>query len=119
MIAGDIVKLVNEIRPNSIPDDVKYTWLDELERKIDEDVLEKFQDSDSYDGIMDAYAVLLAPDRAKKMYIAHLCAEIDYTNGEIERYNNDAQLFTAEWEEYVKYVYRTYHHIPAPRFNAL
>ena len=74
---------------------------------------------EEYGGTMDAYTVLLAPDRCEGLYTAYLCAQMDFINGEIARYNNDMEIFSAEWDAYAAYLYRTRTHKKSPSFTAL
>ena len=101
-----------------IEDDVAG-MLDRLERKIAEELLSRFADAEEYGGTMDAYTVLLAPDRCEGLYTAYLCAQMDFINGEIARYNNDMEIFSAEWDAYAAYLYRTRTHKKSPSFTAL
>ena len=102
-----------------LSDAAKYGMLDRLERKIAEELLSRFADAEEYGGTMDAYTVLLAPDRCEGLYTAYLCAQMDFINGEIARYNNDMEIFSAEWDAYAAYLYRTRTHKKSPSFTAL
>ena len=119
MLAGDIVEKTDEMRPNGLSDAAKYGMLDRLERKFAEELLTRFADAEEYGGTMDAYTVLLAPDRCEGLYTAYLCAQMDFINGEIARYNNDMEIFSAEWDAYAAYLYRTRTHKKSPSFTAL
>jgi hypothetical protein len=64
----------------------------------------------SFDG---SQTVLLVRPPHDKLYAAYVVAQIDFANGEYDKYNNTMQLFNGFWGEYCRWYSRTFR--PADR----
>ena len=54
--------------------------------------------------------VLLIPAPYDEVYLRFLEAQMDYANGEFERFNNSNAMYAAAWSAFVNYYNRT--HMP-------
>lgn len=104
MTLADIIAEVDENRPNQFDKDKKTGWINEIEHKVYEQVINrsKWQEEafTPYRYALDAERTLAVPDAHKDVYETYLYAKMDYTNGEIERYNADAAMHSAAWTDY-------------------
>lgn len=106
MKLSDIIAEVDENRPNQFDKDKKTGWVNEIEHKAVTEVISRaFWGSDAFTPYVydrDSERELLIPDVHKDVYETYLYAKMDYTNGEIERYQVDAGMHQAAWDDYVK-----------------
>ena len=85
-------------------------WLKNLDITIKTEIHDTSEGEDqavnfnSYDGS----TVLLVPEPYCELYIAYLCAEIDRTIGEINRYNNEMSIFENLYRNYAAFYNRTH-----------
>lgn len=88
------IALADSLRLNTLSDEQKYTWVYELECSIaemmDKPVPQKRFPED---------ITLMMPAAHEDVYVKHLCAKIDYYNGETELYVNDAAIYNEAMDE--------------------
>lgn len=107
MTVGNVLKLVDETKPNFYSETVKTIWLSELEARIHGDIL-RHKDQYTPIEVGDTERVLLAPEPHTAVYRWWLYAMIDMTAEDYEKYQNDMQLFNAAWEAYHGWYLRTH-----------
>ena len=119
MTTAELIAMVDEVRPNQISKQSKTTWINEIEHRVfDEvvcrgiDVCPAFQYR-VFEYDTDDDRELTVPDMYGDVYRAYLYSKIDLTLGEIDRYNNDAALFQAAWQDYASWYRRN--HMPKER----
>lgn len=104
MRLSDIIARVDEARPNQFDKDIKTNWINELEAKVHRTVLRNtLWGSDGYEPYVydrDSERTLAIPDEHCDCYETYLYAKMDYTNGEIDRYNADAAMHQAAWQDF-------------------
>lgn len=104
MTLAQLIATVGELRPHQYSTDHLTAWVNEVEARAARDVINRACGNciefTPYTYDKDADQVLLIPDDHKGVYESYLFARIDYTNGEIDRYNNDAAMYEAAWHEY-------------------
>ncbi len=61
-----------------------------------------------YNYAEDGEKELLIPQQFTSCYLDYLFAKIDFHNGEIARYNVDAQQFEADWQAFASWYRRTH-----------
>lgn len=127
MTVGEILARVDEIRPNAIDENIKVTWLSELEGRIfDEIVLthehELVDDGEGnmieptfagYDETSENEEVI-APDIYADLYRNYIFTMIDYSNNESDRYTNSMLMFNNSYQQFADWYNRTHKPIQKP-----
>lgn len=97
----DILAEVREIRPNEYQDEWALRQVDELRQRILRELMAGY--------IVPAEGGdLMTPSPYHKLYVYWLLVQIDLANSDYDRYNNDLQMFNSAWDEYGRYVSRTF-----------
>ena len=127
MTVGGVLALVDEIRPNQYDEKIKITWLSELEGRIFNDIIlthehELVEDDEGNmveptflgysEGSEDAE--LIAPDIYADLYRNYLLTQIDYSNGETDRYTNSMLMFNNSYSQFESWYNRTHKPISKP-----
>jgi len=119
MTISELLSTVDEIRPNQISKETKVLWLNEIEHRVFEEIICRAADTcpffvyRPYNYEADAEAILIVPDTYGDVYRTYLYAKLDETLGEIDRYNNDAALFSSAFHDFAAFYRR--HHYPKER----
>ena len=104
MKLAELIAHVDSIRPNAYDKDVMTGWVNEIERQVWEQVINRAEDAVDYPGlyVYDANdeTELLVDDSHKDVYVTYLLAQMDYANMEIDRYNVDSTMHQAAWDGY-------------------
>ena len=100
----------------------KVMWLSHLEWDIVRNIMEAHEGGDQfgffgYDSDTDPETVLLAPEPYDQMYLRYLESQIDYHNGEMDRYNVSAMLFNNLYESYANWHSRNHKPLSWGRFR--
>lgn len=107
-----VIRTVDEIKPNSISQNVKMLWLNEIESKIKKEIIDTHTGCECnfvfYNETTDTNTNLIASEPYDNVYVYFLCAKIDFSLSEIDRYNNDMIMFNAYYRDYQNYINRTY-----------
>lgn len=101
MTISELFAYVDEIKPNAFSEEHKIIWLNELEARIQKEVLLRWRGEWAqyrWPEDRDVEPLLEAPDDA--MYRHWLEAQIDYANGEYDKYQNTAAMFNQVWDEF-------------------
>ena len=106
----EALRAADDIRPNALLQDTKLRWLSELDGKIAVDVmLMDIAEAQNFKYTQDDFdSELLAAFPHDDVYVLWLVAQIDFANGELNRYQDDKELFNAAWGEFVRWFARTY-----------
>lgn len=116
MTLAGLLAMVDEIRPNEYSTEIKTMWANEIEQMVYRNVLSRClfppDQPEQLNYAENPEQVLVVPDEFGDVYTGYLYTKIDFANGEIERYNNDAMMFGAAFDEYAKWYRRT--HLPHP-----
>lgn len=102
MTIAEILDHIDGIKPNAFTAEQKLIWLNELEARIQKDVLLQWPGEwvqYRWPEDRDTEPLLDAPDDA--MYRHWLEAQIDYANGEYSKYQNTAVMFNQVWGAFV------------------
>lgn len=109
MVLRDIIRMVDEIRPNAFSEPVKTAWVNEAEGLVQTDVfLLNIEEVTFYKWPENAETELLVKPPHDKLYLSYLSAMICYANGEYNRYANEMQMFNAHFGEYMRWFTETY-----------
>lgn len=108
----NVLRYVDDIKPNRFTDDTKIQWLNEVEGYIQTEVMMlALADVVQYDPEAHMHTDLLIKPPHDKLYALYLCAMIDFANGEYDKYANTMQLYNEFLEEYIGWY--TLHFRPA------
>ena len=106
---NDVIKYVNDIKPNAFTDDTLTEWLSECEGSIQTEILciasgnvVTYNYADNKD------TELIVKPPHDKLYGFYLLAMIDFAHGEYKKYENTMQLFNAALSEFAKWFVRTH-----------
>lgn len=108
-------------RPNHVNEIQKIAWLNELDGQINTELVKTHYHMpdefvfNGYDDTTEGDTKLLAPFPYDELYFYYLCAQVDNVNQEMEKYNNDRELFNNAYKLLSDYINRTYR--PVRRFR--
>lgn len=101
MLVKEMIALVNEVRPNAIPDVLKLRWINEIEGKLASQVF-LVRDVESYLHESDEEELVLeAPWDG--VYEFYLYAMIHNANAEYDRYDNSYAIYNEKLSQYKKW----------------
>lgn len=100
----EAINRTDNIKPNIYDQVTKIGWLSQLEWKI-KMLMDTFQGNDAahfhgYDATTDLETNLLVSAPHDLIYLRWLEAQIDVSNGEIDRYNVSIMLFNTEYQAF-------------------
>ena len=108
-----IIEAINStdaLKTNAVTQSDKVKWLSRLDWRIKRDIIDTHEGgSISFSGYDDDTALdteLLAPAPYDEMYLRWLEAQMDYANGEYDRYNNSITMFNTAYSDYERYYNR-------------
>ena len=114
MTANEAIAIVDKLRPNQIETEIKIAWIKQIEKTIYNEIYIThdngeipFTDLDSETFADDK---LFADIPYDKLYTDYLCAMIDNSNAEYERYNNDLSAFSSKYSDFEDFYNRQ--HMP-------
>ncbi len=111
-----IIEEVDTIKPNAFSPEQKVAWLNSLEGRIQTDIWLRFsREMAPYDWKIDQNTQVLIEPPHDDIYGVWLQAQIDFANGEYDKYQNTMAVYNALWGDYLRYFARTYE--PAKGFN--
>ena len=114
MTIREVIQYVDAAKHNTCTREEKRSWLSRLDQLIHTRIHANYQGAQGPppgyhpDTDMDTALLLVAP--WDEMYLRYLEMQIDYLNGEIDRYNNSAALFDALFQGYAAWYHRN--HMP-------
>ncbi len=120
MTVNGLLEAVTALRGQQYGTHEMVAWLNEIEGKAVEDVINRAEGYDEPFRMIvyeeDGERELSIPDRFRDVYINYMLAKVDFFNQETERYNNDVLLYNAAWEDYAAWFIRTHMPKPAKKF---
>lgn len=104
MTLSEVIRAVDEMKPNAFSNTTKTLWINEVEGLVQTEVmLLALDECISYDYSTHANFEMLVKAPHDKLYRAYLCAMVDFSNGEYNKYQNTMQLFNAYFGEYMRW----------------
>lgn len=97
---------IQNIKPNQYDDATMLRWLSMLDGRVYGDIVRWHSDASRkafkapYNLESDMETELLIPWPHDEIYLRWLCAQIDFNNGDIERYNNSAAIYCTELQAF-------------------
>lgn len=111
---GQVIAEADRLRPNAFAGDEKTEWVNQLQARIWMDVQRKGTAPPVLDWAQDQMTELLLENSWAGMYQAWLAAQIDFHNGEYDKYQNSMEMFNAHWRSYVAWYCNRYHPSDGP-----
>lgn len=106
---NDVIKYVNDIKPNAFTEETLTEWLSECEGSIQTEILcIASGDVVTYNYADNKDTELIVKPPHDKLYGFYLLAMIDFAHGEYKKYENTMQLFNAALSEFAKWFVRTH-----------
>lgn len=103
---------LDAIKPNSYRQTEKIKWLSTLDGIVKAEIIDTHEGAEgiTFEGYNENSLMqeLLVPHPYDDMYIKWLEAQIDYANGEYNKYNNSVTAYNAVFDAYKKYYNRTH-----------
>lgn len=115
MTLNEAITRTDALKPNGFTRAQKLAWLSALDGGVTAEVINTHEGGEwvefsPYTEQSDDSTVLLIPAPYDEVYQRYLEAQMDYANGEFERFNNSNAMYTAAYTAFVNYYNRT--HLP-------
>ena len=115
MTISEAITTIDAIKPNQYSRSDKIRWLATLDGLIKAEIIDTHESDvetvfTPYDDNTDPNTELLVPAPYDEIYIHWLEAQIDYTNGEYDKYENSNTMFNTSYTAYANHYNRT--HMP-------
>ncbi len=111
----EAINRIDSLKHNTYTEADKVAWLSRLDAMVKTHIIDTHEGGDDviftwYDDSTDPQTELLVPAPYDEVYLRWMEAQIDYHNGEYDKYNNAIDMFHAAYEGYQNYYNRT--HMP-------
>ena len=110
----EAINRIDSLKRNTYTQSDKVAWLSTLDALV-KAVIDAHEGGENvtfngYDDSTDLNTELLAPAPYDEIYLRWMEAQIDYNNGEYDKYNNSVEMWNTAFEDYKNYYNRT--HMP-------
>ncbi len=113
----EAITQLQSVKENQYDDETIIRWLSDVEGIIYEEVI-SWHESEldepiphgPYDPELDMDTVLMVPEPYSDVYIKYLCAQVDYYNAELARYNNSMVMYNVALSSFADWYNR--HNMP-------
>lgn len=108
----DAIHQIDTLKPNTYTQEQKIRWLSTLDGVVKNEMIDTHEGGENI--TFEPYTVdtaskeLLIPAPYDEVYIRWLEAQIDYTNGEYNKYQNSMTMYNAAFSSFVRYYNRTH-----------
>ena len=110
----EAINRIDSLKHNTYTESDKVEWLSRLDAMVKKHIIDTHEGDEvtftGYDDLTDLQTELLIPAPYDEVYLRWMEAQIDYHNGEYEKYNNAMDMFNTAYEGYQNYYNRT--HMP-------
>jgi hypothetical protein len=111
----EAIGTIDSLKHNTYTQSDKIAWLSRLDASIKKLIIDTHEGADEvaftgYDDTTDLDMELLVPAPFDEIYLRWLEAQIDYTNGEYNKYNNSIMMYNTAFQAYRNYYNST--HMP-------
>lgn len=111
----EAIQSIDLLKPNNYTQEDKVAWLSTLDGVIKNEIIDTHEGADKvtfkgYDENTPLDTILLVPAPYTDIYARWLEAQIDYTNGETEKYTNSMIMYNTAYSAFERYYNRT--HMP-------
>ena len=114
----EAINRLDSLKFNTYTQSDKVEWLSRLDNMVKKHIIDTHEGGENvvfsgYDDSTDLNTELLVPSPHDEMYLRWLEAQIDYHNGEYDKYNNAIIMFNTAYEAYQAFYTRS--HLPLIR----
>ena len=118
MRINEAINRLDALKCNTYSQEDKVAWLSHLDSMVKEQIIDNHEGSESvsfsgYTAETPIDTVLLVPAPYDEIYLRWMEAQIDYHNGEYDKYNNAIIMFNTAFEAYQSHYNST--HMPVSR----
>ena len=111
----EVINRIDSLKHNTYTQNDKVAWLSRLDSLIKRLIIDTHEGGEKvtftgYDDKTDLNTELLVPAPFDEMYLRWLEAQIDYHNGEYDKYNNAVLMYQTAYDGYANYYNRN--HMP-------
>lgn len=111
----EAIERVDSLKPNNYTQEDKIAWLSMLDGVIRTEIIDTHEGAEDvafngYGVDISRDTVLLAPAPYDDVYVKWLEAQIDYSNGELAKFNNSIAMYNTAYSAFERYYNRT--HMP-------
>ena len=111
----EAINRIDSLKHNTYSNNEKLAWLSRLDSMVKRLIIDTHEDGEDitftgYDDRTDMETEMLVPSPFDEVYLKWLEAQIDYTNGEYDKYNNAILVYQAAYDAFVNYYNRN--HMP-------
>ena len=111
----EAIERVDSLKPNNYTQEDKIAWLSMLDGVIKTEIIDTHEGAEDvafngYGVDISRDTVLLAPAPYDDVYVKWLEAQIDYSNGELAKFNNSITMYNTAYSAFERYYNRT--HMP-------
>ena len=115
MTLSDARARTDALRPNSFTRRQKLDWLSALDGAVTAELINTPEGGEwvKFEAYTEESAPdtrLLVPPPYEEVYLRYLEAQMDYANGEFDRFNNSNAMYAAAWTAFANYYNRM--HMP-------
>ena len=115
MKLGDAISRLDELKPNGFSRGQKIFWLSALDSTVKEEIIDRHEGGENvsfvpYDENCGEDTELLIPPPYDEVYLRYMEAQIDYANGEYDRFNNSNAMYAAAYTAFSRAYNRS--HMP-------
>ena len=117
----EAINRIDSLKHNTYTQNEKVAWLSRLDSMVKRLIIDTHEGGDEveftgYNDSQDLNQDMLVPAPFDEIYLRWLEAQIDYTNGEYDKYNNSILMYQAAYDAYANYYNRN--HMPkGKKFN--
>ena len=109
----EAITRIDTLKPNTYSQQEKVRWLSALDGIVKVEIIDTHEGADKvtfdgYDENTDLLTELLVPAPYDDIYLRWLDAQIDYANGEYNRYNNSVQTYNDAYSAFERHYNRTH-----------
>ena len=111
----EAINSLDALKFNTYSQDDKVQWLSRLDSMVKRQIIDTHEGAEAvsfsgYTADTPTDTVLLVPAPYDEVYLRWMEAQIDYHNGEYDKYNNAMAMFQTAYDGYANYYRRT--HMP-------
>ena len=109
----EAINKIDDLKFNAFSQDQKVGWLSRLDTMVKTQIIDTHEGGENvhftgYNSDTDLHAELLVGAPFDEIYLRWMEAQIDYHNGEIDKYNISITMFNTEYEAFENW-YRRKH----------
>ena len=114
----EAINKIDSLKYNTYSQEDKVDWLSRLDWMVKRQIVDTHEGGQTvfftgYDADTDLHTVLLIPAPFDEIYLRWLEAQIDYTNGEMDKYNASIIMYNTAYEAFENYYNRN--HMPVKK----